>query len=333
MSYNRSYGNQPVNQQNSGYVDNSGYNQPGNRGGRGRGNVNNRGGRGGNRGGRGRGNVNNRGNRGGNNSRGKNNNNVPIPPPKSNRLTKVSTHLNTFFKGKRSSQFNNENNKINKEEEPELKQQPSQLPAYHGPSNMNNVSYFDFFMDEIKKPTIDKSILSNCISNFSGRDAKDEDDEGRACIHYLTKEGFLDLIQKLLQTPNVDINHQDRGGSTPLHYATEKGNLELVRFFFSCDGIDINIRNWVNNTPLDMAIIKKNVPMMDLYFTERNIKATQNYGISKHSFTYSTSKGDEDIIRYLLDQENGCDINYKDPNRDVCITVLYYILTNANIVV
>lgn len=78
-------------------------------------------------------------------------------------------------------------------------------------------------------------------------------------LHKAIKEGNFDIVQKLLNDQNTNINRKNPDGDTPLHLICKTGKLDKVKNFFPDDQtqennnkyrINLNIKNDNGDTPL-----------------------------------------------------------------------------------
>ncbi|KAG1683496.1 Osteoclast-stimulating factor 1 [Nymphon striatum] len=70
------------------------------------------------------------------------------------------------------------------------------------------------------------SFLQECLSN--GVSVNSLDKAGSTALHWASHGGHLECMQKLLNTPNMQINVQNRLGDTPLHSAAWKSHADAV---------------------------------------------------------------------------------------------------------
>ena len=68
----------------------------------------------------------------------------------------------------------------------------------------------------IEKPVETKKLMANKAL-------------GETVLHRAARQGYRDVVQSCLQSPNCDVNVRDNAGYTPLHECVTKGHLEIVR--------------------------------------------------------------------------------------------------------
>ena len=80
------------------------------------------------------------------------------------------------------------------------------------------------------------------------------DPSGLTPMAWACKENKLDLVQVLLERPDLDVNKisQDR---TALHFACEKGHFEIVKILLQNENIKVMAQDKTGRTPLQLAQI------------------------------------------------------------------------------
>ena len=85
------------------------------------------------------------------------------------------------------------------------------------------------------------------ISNIK-IDVNHRDGEGRTAFMYTAARGNIDLLQKLLQIPEINVNHVNYENSyTALMEAVDRGDIDIVRQLVRIPGIDVNHRSYPFN--------------------------------------------------------------------------------------
>lgn len=49
-------------------------------------------------------------------------------------------------------------------------------------------------------------------------------------MSYIASNGSIDLLEQILQIPNLDANKPDNEGNTPLHFAAQAGKFQDFAF-------------------------------------------------------------------------------------------------------
>ncbi|KAI7804387.1 nuclear factor of kappa light polypeptide gene enhancer in B-cells inhibitor, alpha b [Triplophysa rosa] len=80
---------------------------------------------------------------------------------------------------------------------------------------------------------------------------------GQKCIHVVTTQGYLSLVENLIQL-GADVNAQEQcNGRTALHLAVDLQNFELVRLLVS-KGADVNSLTYGGHTPYHLTYGRTN---------------------------------------------------------------------------
>eukprot|EP01083_Nonionella_stella_P246137 854901_1 len=134
--------------------------------------------------------------------------------------------------------------------------------------------------------------------------------EGRTVLHRAAYEGSVDVVQRLLQNPRIDVNQPDHIGRTPLIIAARNGHFEVVRCLLGSPAIEVNKRG--RTLPFFLMPDK----------ADHTDRSALNWALSKcYSDIYV------DIARFLLDQP-AIDVNKADNKGE---TPLYIAASNGSI--
>jgi ankyrin repeat protein len=115
----------------------------------------------------------------------------------------------------------------------------------------------------------------------SGANVNVQNRRGTSPLIFLAKGYYYPNaeIVDLLLTNNADPNLQDRGGETALHWAAAKGYLEIVKKLLESENIDINITNIDGRNALH-SIFDDEEDLFDLEHVETIIKLLIEKGIN-----------------------------------------------------
>lgn len=84
---------------------------------------------------------------------------------------------------------------------------------------------------------------------------------GRTAVHLAVEKGNLDILERLLQEPNINVNAKDnQGGNTPLFLAAKRKNGEAVKLLLEHGA---SLTDMVGNRSVKAAI-KDNLPDFDI---------------------------------------------------------------------
>jgi ankyrin repeat protein len=78
------------------------------------------------------------------------------------------------------------------------------------------------------------------------------DTSGRTALHFACRAGNIEVVKRLLQLKQIDLDSQTNGGVTPLMCAVESGNIEVVEECLNC-GCNPLIADGLGTTALDLA--------------------------------------------------------------------------------
>lgn len=76
-----------------------------------------------------------------------------------------------------------------------------------------------------------------------------------APLHYAAIEGYLEVVEYLVNEGHADINCRDADGRTPLHKAAIVGNLEVIRWLVEEGHADVNFQDEHRQTSLHVATV------------------------------------------------------------------------------
>ena len=121
----------------------------------------------------------------------------------------------------------------------------------------------------------------------------------------------LEVIQLLLNRPDIEVNEGDASGYTPLHWACSCNHPEVVRLLLKQDGIEVNAKANNGDTPLHLACWKGHLEVVKLLLDHPKIEvnATDDYGDTP--LHWACLEGDLEVVRLLLAKPN-IEVNEKD---------------------
>lgn len=193
---------------------------------------------------------------------------------------------------------------------------------------------------------VEEGSLNNVQRLFSAGKASPRDAtiHGTTLLHLASKTGGLELVRLLIQE-GADVNAGDEDGDTPLHWSmTKKGNFNVAKLLIE-NGADLAnfavdrktplhtlyndtlkevlLRDdWIEETPPDsqgmsithfMAWSKKTTP--DLFERGAAHDSTDLWsvdGFGRTCLHLTASRGNIELLRYLLERASLTDLNRKD---------------------
>ncbi|KAL6069906.1 Caseinolytic peptidase B protein [Balamuthia mandrillaris] len=72
-------------------------------------------------------------------------------------------------------------------------------------------------------------------------------------LHLAAMQGHGPFVERLLQIPDIDINHRDVMGRTPLHWAVKRNRIAVAKLLLSHPKINIAAKDKDGNTALDLC--------------------------------------------------------------------------------
>lgn len=76
----------------------------------------------------------------------------------------------------------------------------------------------------------------------------------KAPIHFAAMHGHKDVLDVLLEDPEVDVNLLDGDGNSALHLATIAGHCECIELLLDSKGVKPNLSNREGMTPACIAV-------------------------------------------------------------------------------
>ena len=60
---------------------------------------------------------------------------------------------------------------------------------------------------------------------------------------------YIEVVNLLLETPDIDVNKEDEHGNNALHYAAAGGHMEAVKMLLDIPGMNKNKRGYKGRNP------------------------------------------------------------------------------------
>ncbi|MDR2028151.1 MAG: ankyrin repeat domain-containing protein [Treponema sp.] len=134
-------------------------------------------------------------------------------------------------------------------------------------------------------------------------------DDGLAPLHFAAGDGYLGLVQYLLDK-KVDINIKNAAGTTPLHEAARAGNIPIMGLLIA-GGANINAQDAKGNSPMHMGTPpEKHRDALSLLLSHgANPNLRDEHGDSPLHITVTLNRNNE-VLRTLL--EKGADVSLRN---------------------
>lgn len=142
-------------------------------------------------------------------------------------------------------------------------------------------------------------------------DINGQDDRGRTALMQAAFFGHADILEFLLQQPNININAQDHKKYTALSLAASVGRENIMKILLKVHHIDINTQNTITgNTPLIQASKEghENIVNLLLNIPTINLNIRNSDGFT--ALMWAVWNGNESIAKRLL--KAGADSSIKN---------------------
>lgn len=128
-------------------------------------------------------------------------------------------------------------------------------------------------------------------------------------LHLACKACLSEVLEILLQHPNLDVNAQDAHGWTPLMYAVASNHTEIVKRLLQVPTCDINAKSNTSHTVLMISVSSETHDECTALLLERsdlNVQAADSHGWT--ALHVAARKGSAKVVRLLTANEQ-CDVN------------------------
>ena len=140
-------------------------------------------------------------------------------------------------------------------------------------------------------------ILDWCFKNTNILEAKENDNNNRGFLHFVSENGYDSVITKLL-AKEVQIDAIDDLGFSPLHLASSKGHVEVARTLVQ-NGAIVHRKSFEVQTPLHLASINGHTEMVHLLIAVGSNVNTQD-GQNWTSLHHASINGFTEVAEILL---------------------------------
>ena len=155
------------------------------------------------------------------------------------------------------------------------------------------------------------------LLNENISDKNPSDMHGYTVLHAASSSGHLEICRLVIQSL-VDKNPPCLNGDTPLHEAARGGHLEVCRLLMNSVD-DIDIVNGSGELPLHESVRSGNIQVFKLLWGN----GFRNLIIKKELVKIAFQKGDLDMCKFLVDNEENCNMNII--TRVLFMTLLMYL--------
>lgn len=139
-----------------------------------------------------------------------------------------------------------------------------------------------------------------------GADASQVDDDGRSAIDYANITGMAQMMDGTIEE---DVNKRDSYGNTPLHQSCYNGHSEMVKRMLQNENIEVDAMNDIGETPLHIAIREDNLHIAELLLAA-GADSSKIYNDGEAPIHIAAKHGKAHIVGTLL--KYGSDVNSKN---------------------
>ena len=126
------------------------------------------------------------------------------------------------------------------------------------------------------------------------------DNSGLSGLHYVAYFGISEILEKLLDMGQGDLNKKDWFCRTPLHLAAGRGNERVVKTLLRCTNINPNAQNLHGETPLHRASITGYEGVVRTLLNYTKIHPDLIDGTGYTPLFRASANGHEGVVRALL---------------------------------
>jgi ankyrin repeat protein len=121
-------------------------------------------------------------------------------------------------------------------------------------------------------------------------------------LHIAAKHGHAGVVTTLLAHAE-DVNTQDESGSTALHYAAHEGHVEIVQLLLNVPQVNIHAPDKKLETPLARALRRKHTAVTKMLMKKDSTETMDNDPNGQAIIRYAILKGERYVVEWLLRRE------------------------------
>ena len=146
---------------------------------------------------------------------------------------------------------------------------------------------------------------------------------------FAAKEGFVEICDTLLKSPDIDVNGQDGNGRTALHHASCAGHARVVELLLRKREVNVNVRSSQDSeaTPLHLAVIKSHEECVKLLLEKDGINVNATDKDNDAPIHLAAFVGNEEVVKLLLKCPS---IDVNKPAREHRYTALHAAAMSRN---
>lgn len=150
------------------------------------------------------------------------------------------------------------------------------------------------------------------LPDISDIDVNMQDEKGNTALIYASGN-FWDknIVQELLQQPNIRVNIHNNEGETALMAAASQGNENTARLLLKVPNININAQDQSGRTALIHAALNGREDIVKILLQVLNININAQDQKGRTAFNHAVLNGRDNVVKLLL-HVPGIDINSYD---------------------
>jgi len=134
------------------------------------------------------------------------------------------------------------------------------------------------------------------------------------------QNGHTDIVKLLLNDQRVDINKANKSGWTPFYIACSFGHTEIVKLLWNDQRVDVNHTSEYG-TPFYVACFYGNIEIVKLLLNYQRIDVNKADAYGKIPFYVACFYGNIEIIEYILANGRGVNVSIKDIKGETAIDI------------
>lgn len=170
------------------------------------------------------------------------------------------------------------------------------------------------YAELIPKESVNKSFV--IAVEFDHKDAMNKLIKNRADINVAfriaVREGYVDVVKKLVDREGIEINAQDRDGLTVLMYAMyeeDDSDTKIIRALLEREDIDVNVQDNRGWTALIHALYQKNAKFAEELLKHNDINVEIANQDDDTALTFAIQEDYPSVIQELLARDVDFDLD------------------------
>ena len=145
-----------------------------------------------------------------------------------------------------------------------------------------------------------QDVVKILLASYPKLELNGVNNYGATSLFRACEEGFVEVVELLINFNGIDVNKPDSLGSTPFLIACQEGYIDIVKLLLKDERIDINQPNNEGETPLISACRWRRLEVIQAILgcgREVNITAKDNGG--KSSIDRAIEKNHNEMVELL----------------------------------